>query len=184
MTLVVYDERFAAEQIYHCPVKRCNKCREFKSKCSEFRKCHSAYDGLQTQCKKCQNRRATIRNMKKVKNNLHHKLKDRISSRIRQVMRQRKTTKSDHTAILVGCSMEQLKQHLQEQFSPEMSWQNYGRYWEIDHIRPCCSFDLTKVEEQKVCFHYSNLRPLTAPANRSKGGRWESTVAALTAPAR
>jgi hypothetical protein len=49
-----------------------------------------------------------------------------------------------------------------------MSWNNHGSYWEIDHIKPCSSFDLTDIEQQKQCFHYTNLQPLTIYENRSK----------------
>lgn len=41
-----------------------------------------------------------------------------------------------------------------------MNWQNWGTVWELDHILPCVSFDLTKLEEQQKCFHYTNLQPL------------------------
>ena len=49
-----------------------------------------------------------------------------------------------------------------------MAWDNYGtgqngkgtQEWQIDHIKPCASFDLSKESEQKKCFHYTNLQPL------------------------
>lgn len=51
-----------------------------------------------------------------------------------------------------------------------MSWDNYGMYgWHIDHIKPCSSFDLSNPAEQKICFHYTNLQPLWAKENLSKG---------------
>lgn len=79
--------------------------------------------------------------------------------------------KSSRTLDLLGCSIEQLKQHLSEQFTPGMSWDNYGE-WHIDHIRPCASFDLTDPEQQRQCFNYTNLQPLWAVENRYKRDKW------------
>ena len=56
-----------------------------------------------------------------------------------------------------------------------MSWENHGD-WHVDHIRPCCSYDLTIEEEQKKCFHYTNLQPLWAEENLSKGGAYTEEV--------
>lgn len=75
--------------------------------------------------------------------------------------------KSDSTINLLGCSIEQLRQHLEKQFRPGMSWETYG-FWEIDHIRPCASFDLTDPVQQRECFHYSNLQPLWEIENLQK----------------
>jgi len=76
------------------------------------------------------------------------------------------------TMNLVGCSIDQLKQHLEQQFKPGMSWENYGFYgWHIDHKRPCASFDLSVPEHQKLCFHYTNLQPLWAEENMKKGNK-------------
>ena len=53
-----------------------------------------------------------------------------------------------------------------------MSWENYGMHgWHLDHIIPCCSFNLQNEEELKKCFHYSNYQPLWAKDNLSKGGK-------------
>jgi hypothetical protein len=71
------------------------------------------------------------------------------------------TVKSKHTMEFVGCDMIQLKEHLSSQFKKGMAWDNYGRKgWHIDHITPCSSFNLTCPNEQKKCFHYTNLQPL------------------------
>ena len=50
--------------------------------------------------------------------------------------------------------------------------ENHGN-WHIDHRIPCCSFDLTTEEEQKKCFHYTNLQPLWDKDNLSKGGKYD-----------
>lgn len=68
---------------------------------------------------------------------------------------------------LLGCSMEQFRRHTEVQFKPGMSWDNYGQ-WHMDHKKPCVKFDLSKPEEQKACFHYSNLQPLWAEENLAK----------------
>jgi hypothetical protein len=79
----------------------------------------------------------------------------------------RKTTGSFE---LLGCSAEALKIHLESLFSPGMSWENYGD-WHIDHRRPCASFDLSDPEQQKACFHFSNLQPLWKEDNLRKGAK-------------
>jgi len=80
-----------------------------------------------------------------------------------------KQTKNKSALELVGCSIEFLKKHLESQFKPGMSWDNYGFYgWHIDHIKSCCTFDLSKPEEQLKCFNYKNLRPLWAKENLSR----------------
>jgi hypothetical protein len=68
---------------------------------------------------------------------------------------------------LLGCTIEQLKERLESQFKQGMSWSNYGK-WHIDHIKPCASFNLSKPEEQKICFNYRNLQPLWAEDNLRK----------------
>ena len=76
------------------------------------------------------------------------------------------------TVDLLGCSIQEYMRHLESKFKPGMTWENYGRNgWHMDHIKPCCSFDLTTEAGQRACFHYSNIQPLWARENMSKGGR-------------
>ena len=75
----------------------------------------------------------------------------------------------------IGCSMKELMTHLEGLFLPGMSWKNRGQRlthaegWEIDHICALALFDLSVVEERKVAFHFSNMQPMWALANRAKG---------------
>jgi len=71
----------------------------------------------------------------------------------------------------VGCSALELRQHLEKQFVDGMNWSNQG-YWQIDHIRPCASFDFTREEDIHACFHYTNCQPLWAVDNNRKGDKW------------
>jgi len=118
-----------------------------------------------------------IRQRKKIanrrKNDIAFRLKDSLGSRLRVAIKG--ITKADTTMNLVGCSRGYLLNYLESQFDDEMSWNNYGRNgWHIDHIIPCSHFDLSKEEEQRKCFHYSNLRPLWANDNLSR--RFEDNI--------
>lgn len=96
-------------------------------------------------------------------------IRDTISSRIRSALKQQKVSKRNSTIELLGCSIPELKRHLEKQFQPGMNWKNNTvRGWHIDHIVPCAKFDLTKVEQQKKCFNYTNLQPLWAIDNLLK----------------
>jgi len=77
--------------------------------------------------------------------------------------------KEKTTLELIGCSPKQLKEHLEQQFVKGMNWDNYGSEWHVDHILPCASFDLTDKTQREQCFHFSNLQPLWATDNLSKG---------------
>jgi len=85
----------------------------------------------------------------------------------------RGTSKIQKTMELVGCSLVYLNVWLELQFKDGMSWDNYGM-WQIDHIKPCASFDFTDLTQQKKCFHYTNLQPLWANENIEKGAKWKT----------
>jgi len=71
--------------------------------------------------------------------------------------------KSNSCSILLGCSPDFFKSYIEEKFTTGMTWENHGVYgWHLDHIKPCNSFDLSNPEQQKECFHYTNIRPLWA----------------------
>ena len=78
--------------------------------------------------------------------------------------------KTGKTMELTGCSKEELYKHLESKFMEGMTWDNYGE-WHIDHIIPCASFNLEDPEEQKKCFHLTNLQPLWALDNIRKGAK-------------
>lgn len=102
------------------------------------------------------------------------KINDRLRTLIRNNIKHYDGIKESKTRTLLGTSFKNVRQHLEKQFQEGMTWDNHGLYgWHIDHIRPCCSFDLTKESEQKKCFNYTNLQPLWAIDNIKKGGKYE-----------
>jgi hypothetical protein len=97
-----------------------------------------------------------------------------IARKLRQLvlhsLAARGLVKTDRSHELFGCSVDQLRNHLESQFQEGMTWENHGVHgWHIDHIVPCAAFNLTNKEDRLKCFHYSNLRPLWAQENWSKG---------------
>ncbi len=81
--------------------------------------------------------------------------------------------KKGKTLEMLGCSIEEFKLYLENQFDDKMNWENHGSYWELDHIRPCDSFDLSSLEEQKKCFIFTNIQPLEKIENRIKSNNYE-----------
>jgi len=130
-------------------------------KCSQYKLAQKIYKKIYRQ--KYQKELAEY--MKKYRNNPTNRLISNLRSRIWAVLKN--NVKSTHTVKLIGCSLKELKQHLQTQFKKGMNWKNYGK-WHVDHIIGCCNFDLSKPEEQRKCFNYRNLQPLWAIENWSK----------------
>jgi 5-methylcytosine-specific restriction endonuclease McrA len=75
---------------------------------------------------------------------------------------------------VVGYSVDELYVHLESKFKPEMSWENYGTYWHIDHIIPKSWFEYSAIEDEnfKKCWSLNNLQPLEAQENHKKGNRY------------
>ena len=72
----------------------------------------------------------------------------------------------------LGCTISELKQYLESKWQPGMTWDNWSTHgWHIDHITPLASFDLTDPEQLRTACNYTNLQPLWAEDNLSKGDR-------------
>lgn len=166
--------------------KICSKCKVEKP-ISEFYKAINYKLGVRAICKKCdhiyktehyinnneyyQKNKDSIRiyqtnyvNLKR-KTNINYRITDNLRRRLNSAIKT--NSKSQSTLKLLGCVVSEFKIYLESKFQPGMTWNNYGR-WEIDHIRPCASFDLSKPHEQKKCFNWTNLQPLWKKDNRVK----------------
>jgi hypothetical protein len=102
-------------------------------------------------------------------NNIQFRLKENIRSRIYSSL----FAKSDSSEDILGCSIKEYIVYLESKFDQNMNWGNYGTYWEIDHIQPVSTFDLTKNNEIKICFNYQNTQPLPVDENRKKGNKYD-----------
>ena len=97
-----------------------------------------------------------------------YKLKLNIRSRTRNFLKKKNILKTDAIFKIIGCTPEELKIHLENQFIEKMCWENHGFYgWHIDHIVPLDS-GCNEEEILKLC-HYTNLQPLWWSENLSKG---------------
>jgi hypothetical protein len=123
---------------------------------------------LNKRWQKINREKRNLRQKERLKTDINFKLARNLRGRVRSAIIGK--IKFDDTLSLVGCSVEQLKIHLEKQFTRRMSWKNYGK-WHIDHIRPCSSFDLSDPQQQRTCFNYSNLQPLWAKDNLNKSNK-------------
>jgi len=103
----------------------------------------------------------------KYKTDINYKLRMLCRSRIRAALKG--NFKSASTMELIGCTIDELRSHLESLFEPWMTWENHGvGGWDIDHIRPCVSFDLTDPKQQRICCNWSNLQPMEHIENIKK----------------
>ena len=103
------------------------------------------------------------------KTDIEYKILCNLRGRLSHVIEN--NSKSASTTELLGCTVKFLKSYLQNKFTKNMTFDNYGK-WHIDHIKPCDSFDLSKESEQRKCFHYSNLQPLWELENLKKSNKY------------
>jgi hypothetical protein len=160
--------------------KCCCTCKEWKE-LTNYNNSVSRWDNLRADCKDClvtwrKNNRTQISKKFGIYEK-HRKLTDpsfkllkTLRSRLNSALNKR-TIKGGSTMDLIGCEILFLKGYLEDKFTEGMSWENHGK-WHIDHIRPCASFDLKEEGEQMKCFHYTNLQPLWAKDNLSKGSKY------------
>jgi hypothetical protein len=170
--------------------KQCRICQQVKPS-GEFSKHALNKDGLKSECKACVkeynekhkdyiNKRnyeyfkekgvhlQRINRANRRKTDPLYKLKCTIRSRTRSAFKSKGFKKNTKTEKMLGCDWNTSKQHLERQFTKGMSWDNHGE-WHIDHIIPLSS--AKSVEELTKLAHYTNLQPLWAKDNLSKGSQ-------------
>ena len=113
-------------------------------------------------------KKRNARHRERIKTDPQYRLARNLRRRLNHVLKGK--TKSAGTMKLLGCSTMHLMDYLSMRLQPGMTWENQ-RTWHIDHMMPCASFDLEDPEQQRRCFHYTNLQPMWASENISKGDK-------------
>lgn len=103
--------------------------------------------------------------MNKLEENPALKIKRSLSTGMSMYFR-----KTLHTFDIIGCSQTKFLEWINYQLidTPNFTLANYGKIWHLDHCLPCALFDFSDEEQQKTCYHWSNISPLSAISNMSK----------------
>jgi hypothetical protein len=148
--------------------KTCCRCHKFlpieRFGVDAYRK-----DGYSSSCKSCKLVSDKARRKTRVWTP-QQRIASSLRSRVRIALKG--GLKSGKTKEILGCSWEEAVERLKHFFEPGWTLSNFGKVWHIDHIRPVEKFDLTDPEQQKICFHYSNIQPLHWLGNLRKGTKY------------
>lgn len=172
-------------QLFSEGKRKCNTCATTKS-LEEFGVSYDVKSGRKAQCKVCtaikkKQYRAQSREQIRIyernyrEGNSQARLVASIRSRVYDLIT-KPFGKQEATLELLGCTKEHFVLYLESLFLDGMSWDNYGLTgWELDHSRPCASYDLSLERDRQECFNYLNYRPMWAVDNRSKGSFYNGT---------
>jgi hypothetical protein len=169
---------------YYAMTKVCNGCQEekdinsfafkFSDRCIRRGTCNQCRykkrkkKPLDQETKIKYNAAKLARFRERYQTDLLFKLKHDLRQRMYKALNG--SQKSSTTQSLLGCSVEEFKTYIESLWLEGMTWENRGPFgWHIDHIDPCDYFDLSDPQQQKKCFHYTNLQPLWWRDNLVKG---------------
>lgn len=135
---------------------------------SDCNTCHNEYSRLYNKTNKdpLKKREYNKSYYHKKKIDINFKLKHNLRSRFYNAIK--RNSKKGSVLTLIGCSIDNLKIYLSNQFHEGMTWDNYGSSWEIDHIKPLFLCDHANIEELKIYWNFNNLRPLFKSKNRQR----------------
>jgi hypothetical protein len=157
-------------------VKTCTKCNKSKTVLKNFSKKYSK-DGYSNTCKECNkeyrqgiSKELYQKKKHKLNTNIQFKLAERIRGRLRILLGDIKV-KKPKTEKLIDCTLDNFVKHLNKSFYEEITFDNYGSIWHLDHIIPCDWFDLSDINQLQACTHYTNLQALLINDNTVKSNR-------------
>jgi hypothetical protein len=111
------------------------------------------------------------------KNNMTpiRKMRKNVGTAVYAAIKNKNNVKGGTTFEHLPYTPKQLKSHIEKQFNEHMSWDNYGTYWNVDHIIPQAALPYDSLEHPNFqkCWALDNLRPLEAKKNSGKGSLYE-----------
>ena len=153
-----------------CSVPGCNRRGEIASDNGTFCHGHARTEAPEAHAQRRRN--INRRNVKRYQTDPKYRARVILRRRLNLALRRAGTSYQGKLG-LIGCTVDQINRYLEQFFSENgygwMNWDNQGSEWEIDHIMPLSSFDLTNPEELRRANHWSNFQPLSLADNRSKG---------------
>ena len=159
-------KRWIRRKLLSGGIKKCSKCKEFKD-IDEFKR-HLYYNKNLSACDDCEKKMSSKRVSKYYKKKMKDpffKLQLNFRQRTTLAIKSKGFTKKSKAQKILGCSWVELKEHLENQFTSGMTWDNYGD-WHVDHIIP---ISMSETEEQLYKLsHYTNLQPLWSEENLAK----------------
>lgn len=145
--------------------KQCIHCKEWKD-LSEYPKRHDINHGHRHDCNTCHKKNLyeyyinvynEVRRERKL-NDIEYRLICNHRNYIYKCLT-KFNNKKDKSLRYLDCTLSNFKKWLEFQFDDDMTWDNYGKLWTIDHILPLSSFDLNEESEQKIAFNWKNMQP-------------------------
>ena len=89
----------------------------------------------------------------------------RVRKRFRDIFKTKSFSK--YKEKIIGCTASFLREHIEAQFTSEMTWENYGKYWNIDHIVPVSVLEKDH-SKLYLIFNYRNHQPILCGDNFTK----------------
>lgn len=112
------------------------------------------------------NAQKNVYNKEKLKSDVAFKISRILRGRLRQAIKN--NYKAGSAVRNLGCTVEFFKKYIENMFHGDMTWENHGSYWHLDHIKELWEFDLEDPVQFKQAVHYTNLQPLTIPEHKEK----------------
>lgn len=118
--------------------------------------------------------------MERYNSNLLFRIRNRLRCSIHAALR--KASKGGSAVRNLGCSIDEFKSYIEQQFQDGMTWDNWGLgpgKWHMDHVIPLSSFDLSDPDNFSKACHFTNIRPMWGMDNIRKGPRLDLHAAIM-----